>query len=105
MEAELVEHRMNQTYIECHPDSAKFIEKSSLDRARRKRLLTDFEKDESEKLKALENGFLVTFKITRDQYQNEIIKFRKELIDFYYYIEEKYGAYHTPFKRSQLPKG
>lgn len=99
MEAELVEHRMNKIFQECHPDTPKFVEKTSLDRARRKRLLADFEKDEAEKLKALEVGFTTTFKLTKEQYEEEVVEFDGELIDFYYFIEEKYGTYWIPMKK------
>jgi len=45
-EAELVEHKLRKTWGESYPDLEKFLEKSSMDMARRKRLLEDVEKSE-----------------------------------------------------------
>ena len=98
LEAELVEHRLNQKYLDLINDPGKYVEESSVDRARRKRLLEDFDKDESEKLKSLETAFLVTFKINKEQYNEEVTNFNGELIDFYFFIDEKYGTYWQPLK-------
>ena len=100
-EAEVVEHRMNQKYAEFQGDIGRYNEETSLDHARRKRLLEDFDKDESNKLAELKKQFRIFFKITEEQYDEEIINSELELIDFYYYIEKKYGTYWKPVK---LPK-
>lgn len=98
-EADLVEHRMNEKFVECHPDSAKFIELTSLDRARRKRLLEDHEKDEGTKLHELKRLFIREIKMTREDYENEIdISKADTLIEFYYEMVEKYGTYWKPLK-------
>jgi len=97
-EAQVVEHRMNDKWRELYKDTGRYVEETSLDRARRKRLLEDFEKDETNKLQELERGFLMTFKITKDQYEEEVMNTDLELIDLYFYIEEKYGTYWKPAK-------
>ena len=55
-EAQVVEHRMNDKWRELYRDTGRYVEETSLDRARRKRLLEDFEKDEANKLQELENA-------------------------------------------------
>lgn len=97
-EAEVVEHRMNEKYVQHMGDPGRFNEETSLDRARRKRLLEDFEKDENTKLQELKKQFLIFFKIKEDQYDQEVMNVDLDLIDFYYYIEEKYGTYWKPVK-------
>ena len=46
-QADWCEHEMNDIARECGDDIGKFVEKTSLLRSRRKRLLEDFEKDEN----------------------------------------------------------
>ena len=75
------EHEMNDIAEECGEDIGKYVEKTSLLRSRRKRLLEDFEKDEN-------------------------FKCSGELIDLYYIIEEEYSRIFTPtsLKRRGRPK-
>ena len=89
-EAELVEHKMNEKFTELSKDIGRYVEETSLDRSRRIRLLEDFEKDEASKLNQLLNEFLSNFNITRDQYEEEVVNWNDSLIEFYYYIKEKY---------------
>ena len=49
-QADWCEHEMNDIAQDCGDDIGKFVEKTSLLRSRRKRLLEDFEKDENGKL-------------------------------------------------------
>jgi len=97
-EIEAVEHKLNEKYVELFEDQGRYVEESSLDRARRKRLFDDFNKDETDKLSELKKQFLLTFKLTEDQYEQEIVSTDLELVDFYYFIEEKYGKYWIPLK-------
>jgi len=84
------EHEMNDIAKDCNEDIQKYIEKTSLLRTRRKRLLEDFEKDENNKLELLIKGFTDNFSCTKEQVYNEIFKCSGELIDLYYLIEDKY---------------
>jgi len=97
-EAEIVEHRINNKWLELRNDSGRYVEETSMDRSRRKRLLEDFNKDEINKLEELKKSFLLTFKITDELYEKEILNTELELIDFYFFIEEKYGTYWKPAK-------
>ena len=89
-EAELVEHTINKKYVELYKDLGKYVEESSLDRARRKRLLEDFDKDESRKLQELVRAFREIVHITEDKIWEELSDYKDTLIEFYYYIEDKY---------------
>ena len=100
------EHEMNDVAVNCGDDLQKYVEKTSLLRTRRKRLLEDFERDENEKLEGLIKGFTDNFRCTKDQVYEEIFKCSGELIDLYYIIEEKYKIVPMPYplKRRGRPK-
>lgn len=66
------------------------MEESSLDRARRKRLLEDFHKDETRKLEELVKSIREIVHITEDKVWEELADYNDTLIEFYYYIVEKY---------------
>jgi hypothetical protein len=102
-EAEIVEHRMNEKFLECRGESEKFTELTSLDRARRKRLMEDFNKEESKRLEELKNNFVKEFKMTKEQYDMEVVNTNSNsLIDFYYEMEDKYKLRAI---RSTFPPG
>ena len=102
-EIELVEHRINEKFKEIGHDYVQYVEAISLDRARIKRLKEDRDKDEAKKLVELKNAFLSEFKITKEQYEKEVVKTHKDLLTFYFKMESKYGkrAFISSFK----PKG
>lgn len=89
-EAEIVEHRLNQKYAKLINDPGRFEEETAVDKARRKRLLEDFEKDESKKLNDLYKEFSVLIGISAKDVENELAEFDGELIDFFHYITEKF---------------
>ena len=107
MEIELVKHTMNDKFTNCITaggdlDESKYHQESSIDRARMKRLLEDHEKEELRKLDDIKREFLVKFKITSEQYDKEVVNTSaKDLADFYFRMDEKYGAYWQPNK---MPK-
>jgi len=105
-QAAWVEHELNDLQKECKDDDAKFVEKGSVLRARRKRLLEDFEKDEQDKLEGLYNEFPKYFNISKDQVKKEMENFSGSLIDFYYHIDDNYRIIFkpSPLKRRGRPK-
>ena len=105
-QADWCEHEMNDIAEECGEDIGKYVEKTSLLRSRRKRLLEDFEKDENGKLELLIKAFTINFRCKEDQVYEEIFKCSGELIDLYYIIEDKYRIVHMPYplKRRGRPK-
>ena len=97
-QAAWVEHDLNDLQVECKDDDGLFVEKGAVLRARRKRLLEDFEKDEKEKLEELYNEFPKYFRISKDQVKKEMAEFSGSLIDFYYHIDDKYKITFTPYE-------
>lgn len=59
-------------------------------KARRKRLLEDYEKDEEGKIESLWNHFTRNFDISKEEVIQEALECRGEIIDLYYIIEDKY---------------
>ena len=92
----LVEYQLNDILKECGMDYAKYLEKTQVIRARRKRLIEDFEKDEAERLRSLTVEFTKYFKCNREQVEEEMLNCSGSLIDLYYIIEEKYKIVHIP---------
>ena len=90
-EIELVEHRLNEKHQKLGHDEVQLREVIQLDKARRKRLQEDRDKDEKAKLEELKKAFLFEFRMTKEQYEIEVVKSHKDLITFYYKMEEKYG--------------
>ena len=98
-QAAWIEHDLNDLEIECNGDSGLFIEKGAVLRARRKRLLEDFEKDEFDKLSSLYNEFPKYFRINKEQVKEEMVNFSGSLIDFYYHIDDKYKILHISYEQ------
>lgn len=106
-QAAWVEHDLNDLEIECKGDDGLFVEKGAVLRARRKRLLEDFEKDEHDKLNTLYNEFPKYFRVSKSQVKEEMANFSGSLIDFYYHIDDKYKIVHLSYeqiKRRGRPK-
>jgi len=107
MEVELVYHTMNDKFLESittrgEVDWSLYHQNTSIDRARKKRLLEDHEKEELKKLTELRSEFLKVFRMTKDQYNTEVEKTSGTTLEFYFEMEEKYGKWNKPLKR--IPK-
>lgn len=98
-QAAWVEHDLNDLEIECKDDSGLFVEKGAVLRARRKRLLEDFEKDEHDKLTTLYNEFPKYFRVSKPQVKEEMANFSGSLIDFYYHMDDKYKIVHLSYEQ------
>ena len=90
LQAQLCEHMLNEILEECGEDYQKYLEKSKLLGARRKRLWEDHNKDEFDKINDIYKQFEKHFQITKKEIDEEVMKCRGELIDLYYIIEDKY---------------
>ena len=101
-----VEYQLNDILEECGIDYQKYLEKTSVIRARRKRLIEDFEKDENERLRSLTVEFTKYFKCNREQVEEEMLGCSGDLIDLYYIIADKYKIIFTlsTLKRRGRPK-
>lgn len=104
LQAQLCEHMLNDLYEECTPDLQKYLEKSKLLSARRKRLWEDHEKDENGKLNDLIVAFTKNFRITKDEIYQEIDICMGTILDLYYQIEEKYNKIYIKSRRGRPSK-
>lgn len=101
-EIELTKHTINDKYLNCltsngELDHGVFNSETSIDRARIKRLNEDYEKDEKNKLEEIKKGFLLNLKMTKEQYDKEVINTgAKDLLTFYDRMAKKYGSYWKP---------
>ena len=107
MEIELVYHTMNDKYLESittngEVDYTLYHQNTSIDRARKKRLLEDHEKEEFKKLTDLRTEFIKEFVMTYEDYDKEVINTNSETIDFYFKMEEKYGK--RPVRLKKIPR-
>jgi hypothetical protein len=91
------EYQLNNLLEECGNDYQKYLEKGAVLRARRKRLLEDFEKDEAERLRSLTVEFTKYFRCDEKQVEEEMLNCSGSLTDLYYTIEEKYRIVHMPY--------
>lgn len=102
LESELVEHRLNSRYQECtsrngEVDHGRYNSEASVDKARRKRLLEDYDKEETRRLEELKKAFVLAIKMTKEQYDREVVNYTgPDLINFYYRMVDKYGTYWKP---------
>ena len=90
-QAKFTELAINEAFNEYNGDRQKLLEKNAMDLSRRKRLWDDFERDEKDKLTFLRKQFSKEFKMTEDDYENEILEFKGSLEDLYHYCELSYG--------------
>ena len=107
MELELCYHTMNDKFIEAittkgEPDHSLWHANTSIDRARKKRLEEDHEKEEFKKLTDLKEEFVKEFKMSLDEYEVEVNRTSGTTLEFYFEMEEKYGKRIMRLKK--IPK-
>lgn len=85
-------------------DPSHYIELTRTDRLRRKKLLEDYNKDETEKLKTIRNEFCKEFRMDKEDYDREVGEFGGTLKDFYIHCEQRYGKQIRLKKRGRPPK-
>jgi len=81
---------LNQKLNECI-DYQHFLESCQVDRARRKRLYEDFDKTEPELLLYIQKEFVKEFRMTKEDYKDEVDEFGGSLEDLYHHCSVKYG--------------
>jgi hypothetical protein len=70
-------------------DNLDWLEIITMDRARLKRLIDDFERDEKEKLEGLEKAFTQSFHLTKEDYRTYLEEFEGTIEELYHYINGK----------------
>ena len=68
-------------------DSRYQIDICAVDFARYKRLMEDFEKEETSRIEALYEGFTDAFQITKEELEEEFLKWPGDILSFYYKAE------------------
>jgi len=101
----LSELEINDLHVKYNGDIQKILEKNGVDLARRKRLIEDFEKDENARLKALQDGFLREFVMTKEEYFEHITNFDGTTEEFYLYCLKTFDrSGKQPEKRGRPKK-
>ncbi len=98
-QAELCEHDLNDMWQKMSPDYAKWVEESSLMRARRKRLIEDHEKEENKKLEELVREFTRYYRVTKEQVLDLMLEWEGDLYGFYQFMDSRYGIKPTPIPK------
>ena len=63
------------------------MEICAVDFARHKRLMEDYEKEESSRMEALYDAFTSAYKITREELEEKFLNFNGTILDFYNFAE------------------
>lgn len=98
---------IDQKYKQFEGDGREQAVQTRLDKQRRRRLIDDHEKYEKENLAQLEKDFLVTFRMTKDDYRRDVIEVGGSPEEFYNYCEDTYGRFNRPTtapRRGRPPK-
>lgn len=66
-------------------NSQSQIEKLQVDMARYKKLMEDYEKEETERYNSLIEAFTSAFKLTKEQLENEFLDWPGDILSFYNY--------------------
>ena len=82
-------------------DGVEYFQDTQVIRARRKRLWEDFEKDEAKKLETIKKQFVKTFKMTAEDYEDQLERIDGTLEDLYYRCESLFGLKQ---KNIKVPK-
>ncbi len=64
------------------------LEIAGVDFQRYKKLMEDFEKEETNRMLALYEAFTAEYRITREELEEKFIKFNGTVLEFYYFAEE-----------------
>jgi hypothetical protein len=100
----LSELEINELHVKYNGDIQKLLEKNGVDLARRKRLIEDFEKDENTRLKALQDGFIREFVMTKEEYFEHISNFGGTTEEFYLYCLKTFDRSGKQPERRGRPK-
>jgi hypothetical protein len=95
-QAELCEHDLNDMWKKMAPDYAKWVEESSLMRARRKRLMEDHEKEENKKLEEIVREFTKYYRVTKEEVIDKMLDWEGDLYGFYQFMDDRYRIKPSP---------
>jgi hypothetical protein len=84
-------------------DTRYQIELCAVDFARHKRLMEDFEKEETTRMAALYEGFTDAFQITKEELEEEFLRWPGDILSFYYKAENFFRT--TPAENRKNMRG
>ncbi len=84
-------------------DTRYQIEICAVDFARHKRLMEDFEKEESTRMASLYDAFTEAFQITKEELEEEFLKYPGDILSFYYKAVEFFKT--TPAENRKNMRG
>ena len=79
------------------------IEICAVDFARHKRLMEDFEKEETNRMEALYEAFTSAFQITKEELEEEFLRWPGDILSFYYKAENFFRT--TPAENRKNMRG
>jgi len=88
-QAQLALVELNDLYVK-NKDYGAWVESSSIIRARYKRLMEDYYKDEDERMERIINDFTKSYILKKDQVKEILENFGGTIQDLYILFEEKY---------------
>jgi hypothetical protein len=83
------ERKLEEDAIGNEKDLAIVHELRGLHGERRRRLSTDFERDETQILEAMYRDFWIEFRMRKEELEEEMLNFDGTLLEFYQYIYSK----------------
>jgi len=88
MQAQLALHNAKDKVDLNRHNHSDQLEILSVDLARYKRLMEDYEKEENARLEALFDAFTSHFQMTREELENELCEWNMDLLSYYNYCNE-----------------
>ena len=98
---------IDQKYEQYQGDGRLQATETRLDKTRRRRLTDDHEKYEKENLEQLRKDFIATFRMTKQNFDHDVVEVGGTLEEFYRYCEMRYGRFNRPTtapRRGRPPK-
>ena len=93
-QAQLALHQAKDKVDLNRHDHSDQLDILAVDLARYKRLMEDYEKEETERLEALYDAFTTNFQMTRQEVEDELCEWEMGLLDYYNHCNET--KYTTP---------
>lgn len=103
-QAQLALHNAKNKLDLNKDDAQSQFEKTQIDIARYRKLISDYHREEEERLNNLYDSFTDTFQISKKELMNLLENWEHSLIDFYKYVNEFYKTTNKTNRRRRLPK-
>lgn len=85
-------------------DNLRWIDDTEIDRARYRKLIADFDRDEKDRLADLKKSFMQCFHMSEEDYYSQIEGFDGGIEDFYHHISTKFFRKQSKKTRTKTLK-